>query len=149
VEERCSSAFFKLMSFSRLFFLVFLLARVCTAQARHGHKPLTAAQQEARNEAAAPSFSAQVHESERITTFLADALMLNNLQQHAVQAYTLTEHKALLLAVNPTDVAQAQQEYHAAIRRLLVTSQLESYVVLCRRHTGTMLPLDAVELAVR
>ena len=137
------------MSFSRLFLLFLLLARVGAAQASHGTKPLTAAQQEARNEAAAPSFSAQVHESERITAFLADALMLNNLQQHAVQAYTLAEHKALLLAATSTDMVQAQQEYHAAIQRLLAASQLESYAVLCRRHTGTMLPLDAVELAVR
>jgi hypothetical protein len=137
------------MLFSRLFLLFLLLACVCTAQARHGAKPLTAAQREARNEAAAPSFSAQVHESERITAFLADALMLSNLQRHAVHAYTLAEHKALLLAVNPTDMARAQQEYHAAIQRLLATSQLASYAVLCRRHNGTMLPLDAIELAAR
>jgi hypothetical protein len=137
------------MLFARLFLSLPFVALVSTAQAGHGPKPLTIAQNEARNEAAAPSFSAQIHESERITTFLADALMLNNLQQHAVQSFTLAKHKALSLAVTPADVAQAQEEYHAAIQRVLATSQLVSYATLCRRQNGTMLPLDAVEIAAR
>lgn len=137
------------MLFARLFLSLPFVALVFTAQAGHGPKPLTAAQNEARNETAAPSFSAQIHESERITGFLTDALMLNNLQQHAVQSYTLAKHKALLLAVTTTDVAQAQLEYQAAIQRVLATSQLVSYATLCRRQSGTMLPLDAVEVASR
>lgn len=137
------------MSLPRFFLSLPFVALAFTAQAAHGPKPLTIAQSEARNEAAAPSFSAQMHESERITSFLADALMLNNLQQHAVHSYTLAKHKALLLAVTAADITQAQDEYHAAIQRVLATSQLVSYATLCRRQNGTMLPLDAIEIASR
>jgi hypothetical protein len=66
-----------------------------------------------------------------------------------VKAYTLEQHKALLLAVTDADRAQTQRAYQAAVQRVLATSQLENYATLCRRHNGTMLPLDAVELAVR
>jgi hypothetical protein len=141
--------FIPTMSLFRLFLLLPFVALAFAAQAGHGPKPLTIAQNESRNEAAAPSFSAQIHESERITSFLTDALMLSNLQQHAVQSFTLAKHKALLLAVSATDVAQAQQEYHAAIQKVLATSQLVSCATLCRRQNGTMLPLDGVEIAAR
>lgn len=137
------------MALPRFFLSLLFLARIGPAQAAHGAKPLTIAQKEACNEIAAPHFSAQALQAGRIADFLADVLIINNLQQHAVKAYTLEQHKALLLAVTPTDVAQAQREYRSAVQRVLATSQLESYTTLCRHHNGTMMPLDAVELAVR
>ena len=66
--------------------------------------------------------------------------MLNNLQHHALQSYTLARHKSLLLAATPADVAQAQLEYQLAVQRVLTASQLVAYATLCRRQNGTMLP---------
>ncbi|MDB5235605.1 MAG: hypothetical protein JWR44_2598 [Hymenobacter sp.] len=119
------------------------------AQAAARPKALTAAKSEARNETAAPSFSGQVHEARRITYFLVDALVLNNAQSHAVQAYTLAEHAALALAISDADATQAQREYLLAVHRVLSASQHKIYSVLCEQLAGTMLPLDGRELAVR
>lgn len=137
------------MFLARCFLVLMLAGGVFSAQARHGATPRTIAQIEAQNEIAAPTFSVQAHESARISGFLADALLLNNAQQHAVQAYTFARHKALLLAATPADVARAQHEYQAAVRRVLATSQFATYAALCQRLNGTTFSLDAVELAAR
>ncbi|HEX8330228.1 MAG TPA: hypothetical protein VF629_22045 [Hymenobacter sp.] len=122
---------------------------VSAAQAKFRPKPQTTAATEARNEAAAPSFSAQVRQAHRIASFLADALVLNNAQQHAVEAYTLAECQALVLAATPADAAAAQQAYRQAVRRVLATSQLQTYAALRLRLTDTALPLDGTEVATR
>lgn len=119
------------------------------AQAKTRPKVLTTADTEARNENAAPSFAGQVHEAHRIAEFLVDALVLNNIQKHAVEAYTITHREALALAVTAADVDKAQQEYLLAVRRVLATSQLTSYAVLRQQLNGTMLSLDGSELASR
>jgi hypothetical protein len=115
-----------------------------------GHpKPLTMAQAEARNEMAAPGFSGQLYEARRVSSFLADALVLNNTQQHAVQAYTVAKFQALSLATTPADTAEALQQYRQAVRRVLAPSQRGAYAVLCQHQTDTLLPLDSSELALR
>ncbi|WP_460611259.1 hypothetical protein [Hymenobacter terrigena] len=115
-----------------------------------GHpKPLTMAQSEARNEAPTPGFSGQLYEARRISSFLADALVLNNAQQHAVQAYSIAKFEALSLAVTAADIAEALQQYRQAVRRVLAPSQRDAYAVLCQHQTDTLLPLDSNELALR
>ena len=126
-----------------------LVAGISLAQASGRPKPLTTTETEARNETATPSFSGPLSEARRITDFLSDALVLNNIQQHAVTAYTVAERQALALAVTEADAALAQQEYLLAVRRVLGSSQLQSYTVLRQQFSGTMLPLDGQELAAR
>ncbi|MDB5266979.1 MAG: hypothetical protein JWP58_19 [Hymenobacter sp.] len=115
-----------------------------------GHpKPLTTAQAEARNEKAAPAFSGQLYEARRVSNFLADALVLTNAQQHAVQAYTVAKFEALSLAVIAADTAEALQQYRQAVRRMLAPSQRDTYAVLCQHQTDTLLPLDSSVLVLR
>jgi hypothetical protein len=126
--------------------LVFLAG---AAQAGTHPKARSAAQTEARNETAAPSFSAQVRDAHRITSFLVDALVLNTAQLHAVQACTVAERESLALAATEADVALAQRQYLGAVQRLLVNSQLCSYMLLRQRLVGTTLPLEGTEIARR
>ncbi|WP_460617899.1 hypothetical protein [Hymenobacter ruber] len=119
------------------------------ARAADHPKPLTTAQAEARNEMATPSFSGQLYEARRVSSFLADALVLNNAQQHAVQAYTTAKFQALSLAVTAADTSEALQQYRQAVRRVLAPSQRDAYAVLCQHQTETLLPLDSSELALR
>ena len=114
----------------------------------HPESPTTA-ETEARNETEAPSFSGQVREARRITSFLLDALVLSNAQLQALQACTVAEHAALALAFTDADKVQAKWQYQLAVRRVLALSQLRIYTMLYQQLIGTMLPLDGTELAVR
>lgn len=109
----------------------------------------TVAVAEARNETEVPGLSRHVHEAQRITGYLADALVLSTAQQLALQHCTVAERAALLLAASDTDARVAQAAYLAAVRRVLANSQLRAYVLLLRQLEGTTLPLDGTELAVR
>lgn len=122
---------------------------VTTARAAGHPKPRTTAQTEARTETAVPSFSEQLYEARRVSSFLVDALVLSNAQQHAVQACTAAKFQALALAVTAADTAEAQQQYRQAVRRILAPSQRDAYAVLCQHLTDTLLPLDGCELALR
>ena len=104
---------------------------------------------EARNEAPTPSFPGQIEEARRVASFLADALVLNNAQQHALTAYTIAEREALALAATAAAASQAQQEYLLAVRRVLATSQWQVYGALRQQYADTLLPLDGPELALR
>ncbi|MDQ2771356.1 MAG: hypothetical protein M3Y54_12765, partial [Bacteroidota bacterium] len=123
-----------------------------SAQSRfpgHAAGPPKVAAVEAHNETAAPSFSRQVRDAQRITLFLADALCLTTAQQLALQQHTVAQHTALLLATSDSDIQAAQLNYLAAVRRVLAASQLEAYVALRQKLAGTTLPIDGLELAVR
>jgi hypothetical protein len=122
-------------------------ASLSGAQAKTHPKALTTAASEARNEAAAHSFAGQLHEAHRVADFLVDVLVLNDMQQHAVEAYTIMHRKALALATTAADIENAQKEYILAVRRVLAPSQLTSYAALRQQLNGTMLPLDGTELA--
>ncbi|MGY3088568.1 hypothetical protein ACVWYF_001601 [Hymenobacter sp. UYAg731] len=138
------------MNWTRTLGLI-LMGWVSVAGARAaGHpKPLTMAQAEARNEAPAPGFSGQLYEARRVSRFLADALVLNNAQQHAVQAYTAAKFQALSLAVTAADTAEARHQYRQAVRRVLAPSQRDAYAGLCQHLMDTLLPLDGYGLALR
>jgi hypothetical protein len=69
-----------------------------------------------------------------VASFLVDALLLSNAQQHAVTAYTL--------ALTPADAAQAQHAYQLAMHRVLAASQWQTYGALRQQFAGTLLPLD-------
>ncbi|MFC6222249.1 hypothetical protein ACFP2F_03260 [Hymenobacter artigasi] len=84
-----------------------------------------------------------------MSSFLADALMLNNVQQHAVQACTAAKFQALSLAATAADTAAARQQYQQAVRRTLAPSQRDAYAALCHHLTDTLLPLDGYALALR
>lgn len=129
--------------------MLLIVSALSGAQAKRHPKVLTTADTEARNEISTPSFTGQVHEAHRVAEFLVDALVLNNAQKHAVEAYTIAHRQALALAVNTNDVEKAQQEYLLAVRRVLATSQLTSYAVLRQQLNGTMLSLDGTEFASR
>lgn len=121
------------------------------AHAHNAPKKQTTAQAEACNETATPSFSLQHHAAQRVTTFLADALLLSAMQQQAVLAATSTLRQAQALAATADRATQAEQEYLLAVRRVLARSQLQTYAVLVQQCSGTMHPLlpDGPELAVR
>lgn len=141
-----------LLSFCKMenrFFIALLALGVSSAQAETLPKPLTAAATEARNEAAAPSFSIQVRQAHRVASFLVDALVLNLVQQRAVEACTVAEYQALALAATVADATAAQQAYRQAVRRVLATSQAQAYAALSRQLTDTALPLDGTEVAAR
>lgn len=104
---------------------------------------------EAHNETAAPSLSRHVHDVQRITGYLVDALRLSTAQQIALQQCTVAERAELLLAASDTDAQAAQARYLATVRRVLVSSQLRTYVLLRQQLEGTLLPLDGLELAAR
>ena len=106
-----------------------------------------AAQAEAHNETAAPSYSRHVHDVQRITAYLTDVLRLSTAQQLALQSCTVAERAALLLAATDADAQAAQAHYLAAVRRVLATSQLRTYVLLRQQLEGTVLPLDGLGLA--
>jgi hypothetical protein len=109
----------------------------------------TVAETERRNETAVPSLSAHVHEVQRITDYLADALRLSTAQRIALQTCTVAERSDLLLANSETDTQAAQARYLANVRRVLTTSQLRSYLLLRQQLEGTLLPLDGLGLAAR
>lgn len=127
--------------------LLLMSARTAYGQGRPA--ATTVAIAEARNETAAPGLSRHVHDAQRITGYLADALVLSTAQQLALQHCTVAERAALLLANSDTDARIAQANYLAAVRRVLANSQLRAYVLLRRQLEGTMLPIDGTELAVR
>lgn len=109
----------------------------------------TVAETERRNETAVPSLSAHVHEVQRITSYLVDALRLSTAQQIALQTCTVAERSDLLLANSETDTQAAQTRYLASVRRVLATGQLLSYLLLRQQLEGTLLPLDGLGLAAR
>ena len=117
------------------------------AQLWVAHPPSTTA--ETQNETAAPSLSRHVHDVQRITGYLADALRLSTAQRLALQHCTVAERSALLLATSDQDARDAQTRYLASVRRLLASSQLRSYVLLRQQLEGTLLPLDGLDLAAR
>ena len=106
----------------------------------------TAAITEAQNETATPSLSRHVHDVQRITGYLTDALRLSTAQQLALQHYAVAERSALLLATSDKDAQDAQDRYLARVRRVLATSQLRAYVLLRQQLEGTLLPLDGLGL---
>lgn len=75
--------------------------------------------------------------------------MLSHAQLQVLDACTVAERAALALAVTEADMAQARAQYQEAMLGLLSVSQLRSYVTLRQQLTGTMLPLDGTELALR
>ena len=117
------------------------------AQLWVAHPPSTAA--ETQNETAAPSLSRHVHDVQRITGYLADALRLSTAQRLALQHCTVAERSALLLATSDQDARDAQTRYLASVRRVLASSQLRTYVLLRQQLEGTLLPLDGLGLATR
>ena len=132
-----------------LVLVVVLVFAVTKSWAQSHPESPTTAETEARNETVAPSFSGQVREARRITSFLLDALVLSNAQLHALQACTVAERAALALALTDADKVQAKWQYQLAVRRVLAPSQLRIYTMLYQQLAGTMLPLDGTELAVR
>ena len=108
-----------------------------------------AARAEAQNETAAPSLSRHVHDVQRITGYLVDALRLSTAQQMALQHCTVTERSDLLLATSDKEAQDAQTHYLASVRRVLATSQLRTYVLLRQQLEGTLLPLDGLGWAAR
>ncbi|MCI1188216.1 hypothetical protein MON38_12370 [Hymenobacter sp. DH14] len=127
--------------------LLALSAGPARAQRWATHPTATAA--ETQNETAAPSLSRHVHDVQRITGYLADALRLSTAQQMALQHCTVDERAALLLATSDKDARDAQARYLASVRRVLASSQLRSYVLLRQQLEGTLLPLDGLGLAIR
>ena len=103
----------------------------------------------AQNETATPSLSRHVHDVQRITCYLVDALRLSTAQQLALQHCTVAERSALLLATSDNDTQAAQAHYLASVRRVLASSQLRTYVQLRQQLEGTLLPLDGLGLAAR
>jgi hypothetical protein len=132
-----------------LFVMLLSVSMISLAQASGRPKVPTIADTEARNETATPSFSGQRHDAQRVASFLVDALLLSNAQQHAVAAYTLAEQQALALALTAADAAQAQHEYQLAMHRVLAASQWQTYGALRQQFAGTLLPLDGPGLALR
>ena len=141
-------------SFFRLAPRILTVGLVLGSLSAHGRfpgrpGPPTAAVVEAHNETATPSFSRHVRDAKRITAYLADALCLTTAQQLALQQHTVAERAALLLATSEADVQTARLGYLAAVRRVLATSQFNAYIALRQRLTGTTLPIEGLELAVR
>ena len=127
-----------------------LLAGVAhPAQAQRWASHPTAANSEAQNETAAPRLSRHVHDVQRITGYLVDALRLSTAQQMALQHCTVAERSALLLATSDKDAQDAQARYLASVRRVLASSQLRTYVLLRQQLEGTLLPLDGLGLVTR
>lgn len=126
-----------------------LIGNALTARASHRPRPLTTAETEARNETPEPGLSGQVRKAHRITRLLAQALALSADQQHAVEAFTAAERRALALAPTAADAGEAQRAYRLAVHHVLDARQLTSYEELCRRLAGTAQALDGSELAVR
>ena len=102
-----------------------------------------------QNETATPSLSRHVHDVQRVTGYLVDALRLSTAQEIALQHCAVAERSALLLAVSEKDAQEAQARYLASVRRLLASSQLRTYVHLQQQLEGTLLPLDGLGLAAR
>src|SRR6476469_2381009 len=100
------------------------LLLVCTARPAQAQRwgwaaRPTAAIAEAQNETAVPSLSHHVHDVQRITGYLVDALRLSTAQQMALQHCTVAERSALLLATSDKDAQDAQAHYLASVRRVL------------------------------
>ena len=147
----CTVFLIQIMSLIRnlLVLVVVLVFAGTTSWAQSHSKSPNTAETEARNETVAPSFSGQVREAHRITSFLLDALVLRNAQLQVLQACTVAEHAALALALTDADKVQAKWQYQLAVRRVLAPSQLRIYTMLYQQLVGTMLPLDGTGLAVR
>lgn len=131
---------------------VLSLLLVCTnrpAQAQLWVAHPTTTTTETQNETATPSLSRHVHDVQRITGYLVDALRLSTAQQMALQHYTVAERSALLLAASEKDAQDAQARYLASVRRVLASSQLRTYELLRQQLEGTLLPLDGLGLAAR
>jgi hypothetical protein len=126
-----------------------LAGAACPARAQLWAPHPAATGAETRNETAAPSLSRHVHDVQRITGYLADALRLSTAQQMALQHCTVDERAALLLATSDNDKRDAQARYLASVRRVLASSQLRSYVLLRQQLEGTLLPLDGLGIAAR
>ena len=129
--------------------LSFLLA--CAhgpAQAQRWATHPTATATATQNETAAPSLSRHVHDVQRITGYLVDALRLSTAQQMALQHCTVAERSALLLATSEKDAQDAQACYLASVRRVLASSQLRTYLLLRQQLEGTLLPLDGLGLGL-
>ena len=118
------------------------------AQAQRWVAYRTATENKVQNETAAPSFSRHVHDVQRITGYLADALRLSTAQQMALQHCTVAERAALLLATSDKDTQDAQVRYLARVRRVLASSQLRAYVLLRQQLDETLLPLDGLGLGL-
>ena len=132
--------------------LLLSLLLILSTLSGYGHgrpKPRKWAAAEARNETGAPSFSRHVRDARRISAFLADALLLTTAQRVAVERCTVAERTALVLAATDEDARLAQDNYLAAVRRVLALNQLCLYNALCIQLQGTALPVDGTELAVR
>ena len=136
---------FRLLLFLASLFLVGMV-RPARAQLWAPHPAAAAAVQ---NESAAPSLSRHVHDVQRITSYLVDALRLSTAQQLALQHCAVAERSALLLAVSEKDMQDAQDRYLASVRRLLVSSQLRTYLRLQQQLEGTLFPLHGLGLAAR
>lgn len=128
---------------------LFLACAARPAQAQLWATHPTAAVAETQNETAAPTLSRHVHDVQRITGYLVDALRLSTAQQMALQHCTVAERSALLLATSDKDAQDAQARYLASVRRVLASSQLRTYVLLRQQLEGTLLPLDGLGLAAR
>ena len=124
-------------------------ASIAGARPASHPEPLTMAQAKARSEPPAPGFSGQLYEARRVSSFLSNALVLTNAQQHAVRAYTVAKYKSFWLAVTAADTAEAQQQHRQAVRRVLAPSQRNAHAGLCQHLTDTPPPLDGYELAIR
>ena len=129
--------------------ILLLAAAAQPARAQRWCTHPTAAAAEMRNETATPSLSRHVHDAQRITGYLVDALRLSTAQQLALQQCTVAERSDLLMANSEQDAQAAQTRYLASVRRLLASSQLRSYVLLRQQLEGTLLPLDGLGLAAR
>lgn len=114
------------------------------AQAQRWVAYRTATENEVQNETAAPSLSRHVHDVQRITGYLTDALRLSTAQQMAFQHCTIAERAALLLATSDKDAQDAQARYLARVRRVLASSQLRAYVLLRQQLDETLLPLEGL-----
>jgi len=126
--------------------VVLLIAGASAAHAGSGPKVPTTGATEARNETAAPGYSRQVREARRISTYLADALQLNNSQLCIIQGLILAEQQALTMAVTPTDISQARQHFLLKVRRTLTFNQMTSYTAFCQDDHNEIQPLGSPQL---
>ena len=126
-----------------------LLGPARPAQAQRWSARPGATEAAAQNETAAPSLSRHVHDVQRITGYLTDALRLSTAQRIALQQCTVAERSALLLATSDQAAQAARAHYLASVRRVLAPSQLRAYVLLRQQLEGTLLPLDGLGLAAR
>ncbi len=131
---------------SSLLVIALFIAGTSAAHAGSAPKAPTAGATEARNETAAPGYSSQVREARRVSTYLADALQLNNTQLRIIQGLILAEQQSLALAVTPTDISQARQHFLLKVRRTLTFNQMASYTAFCQDARHEIQPLGSPQL---